>query len=1083
MSDRSLRLEVVLKALDQASRPIREIATKNRTLVKELRDSRARLKELNDTQRRIGEFREMRTGLANTATKLADAQKKVKELAKSLREAGPPSQQMIAELAKARQASSKLGAAFKKQSASVDELRNRLGRAGVDTRNLSQHERTLRTDIAATTGAIDAQSRRLDALNTRQKRIADARAKMGATRGAAAEMAIGGYAARETGSHILNDLREPLAEAKKVQNERGRIQALGLGDQATQDAERYVRSMKSVGVSTSENMTLMRDAMSIFADEHHAQMVMPTLAKMKFANEAMFGAGQGHENEEKFMNMLKVIELRGGTKSEAKFKSEANMVQQVLSATGGRVGGDEWRNFIQTGKVAAKQMRQDAFYYQMEPLIQEMGGHAAGTGVQAAYSNLMQGKTTVRASKRLVELGLVDKKDVEYTTTGTVKRIKPGALMQGDLFNASPFEWMEKVLLPKLKAKGITSDAKILEEFSTIMTNGNGANLFATMYMQREQIHKNEKLNRGAYGIDKLHELGQKQTEGKELIALEKVRNLRTVIGEQVLPVYNRALELTTSVLERLLGFAKEYPNFTRAVAVGAAGLGVLLAVLGTLTIALAGILGPLAIVRFSMSMLGIQGGVFVRALGASAGALRGISRAASGAASGVTAAGRSTQSAASRIRTALSGAWQASSPRAAASSLRAYVASLAQRVPAACQAAKAAVRQWGVSAVTAMKDGAGAARQYTVQVWRAVAAQAAATRAAAASRWTTARQYVARRGASGMAVDAARGGLNLVKGGTMGAINGVRAALGGLAQMFLFVGRVALMNPVGLAITAIALAAQLIWKYWEPIKAFFSGFWQGLTEGLRPLAPIFSGVLATLGAAFEPLKPVFDWLVDAVKSAWDWISRLLGPVDASKKSLDAATNAGKGFGAWLADIVVVAAQAAARFVEFGANMMSGLVNGIKSGLGSVKDAIESAGGSVIGWFKEKLGIHSPSRVFAALGGFTMAGLDQGLREGQDGPLSTVLEVGKRIVAAGAGIGITGAAIAGGAPLTVDNRPPLTVASAAARAPVAPAPITIQVYAAPGMDVQALAQEVRNVMRQEQAAQAARERSRLRDRD
>ncbi len=241
--------------------------------------------------------------------------------------------------------------------------------------------------------------------------------------------------------------------------------------------------------------------------------------------------------------------------------------------------------------------------------------------------------------------------------------------------------------------------------------------------------------------------------------------------------------------------------------------------------------------------------------------------------------------------------------------------------------------------------------------------------------------------------------------------------------------------------------------------------------------------MLATLGAAFAPLKPVFDWLVGAVKSAWDWITRLLGPVDASKKSLDAAASAGKGFGAWLADIVVVAAQAAARFVDFGANLMSGLVNGIKSGLGSVKDAIESAGGSVIGWFKEKLGIHSPSRVFAALGGFTMAGLEQGLREGQDGPLSTVLEVGKRIVAAGAGIGITGAAIAGGAPLTVDNRPPLTVASAAARAPVAPAPITIQVYAAPGMDEQALAQKVLQVMRQEQATQAARERSRLRDRD
>ncbi|RBJ69939.1 hypothetical protein C3L29_036990, partial [Pseudomonas sp. MWU12-2534b] len=161
-------------------------------------------------------------------------------------------------------------------------------------------------------------------LNTRQKRIADARAKMGAARGAAAEMAVGGYAARATGSHILNDLREPLGEAKKMRNERGRIQAYGLGDQATQDAERYVRSMKTPGVAMTDNMTLMRDAMSIFADEHHAQMVMPTLSKMKCANEAMFGASQGHENEEKFMDMLKVIELRGGATNEAKFTGEAN---------------------------------------------------------------------------------------------------------------------------------------------------------------------------------------------------------------------------------------------------------------------------------------------------------------------------------------------------------------------------------------------------------------------------------------------------------------------------------------------------------------------------------------------------------------------------------------------------------------------------------------------------------------------------------------------------------------------------------------------------------------------------------------
>ncbi|HDV6320584.1 hypothetical protein KGP65_02575 [Burkholderia multivorans] len=920
MSDRSLRLEVVLKALDQASRPIREITGRNRALVKDLRDTRTRLKELGDTQKRIGEFRELRRGMQETEAKARAAQERVRQLAQQMKAAESPTRALTREHQQAVRAAKALAGQLDQERQRLDGVRSSLAASGVSTRNLVEHQRALRSSIAETNATLTEHARRLDAMNNQQQRIAAARTKMGAMRGAAAEMAIGGYAARATGQHILADLREPLAEAKKIQNERGRILGLGLGERATQDAERYVRAMQTPGVAIADNMTLMRDAMSIFADEHHAQMVMPTLAKMKFANEAMFGADQGHENEEKFMNMLKVIELRGGTKSEAAFIKEANMVQQVLTATGGRVGGDEWRNFIQTGKVAAKQMRQDAFYYQMEPLIQEMGGHAAGTGVQAAYSNLMQGKTTVRAAKRLVELGLVDKKSVEYNAIGNVKRIKPGALIGGDLFNASPFEWMEKVLLPKLKAKGITSDAKILEEFSTIMTNGNGANLFATMYMQREQIHKNERLNRSAYGIDQLHALGQQQTEGKELIALEKVRNLRTVIGEQVLPVYNRALELTTSVLERLLGFAKEYPNFTRAVAIGAAGLGVLLAVLGTLTITLAAVLGPLAIVRFSMSMLGIQGGVLARALGA-------------------------------------------------------------------------------------------------------------------------------------------------------------------IARTLLFVGRVALMSPIGVVIAGIALAALLVVRYWEPIKAFFLGFWQGLADGLKPLAPLISQAFGILGAAFAPLAPLFVWLMGAAKGVWDWLTRLLPPVDASKKSLDAATGAGRAFGAWLADIIRGLADASMRFAEFGSNLMSGLVDGITNGLGAVKTAIQSAGDSVVGWFKERLGIHSPSRVFAALGGFTMAGLEQGLRNGQEGPLATVRELGKRIVATGAGIGLTGAAIAGSAPLSVDNRPPL-IAATAARAPASvPAPITINVYASPGMDANALAQKVLQVMRREQAAQAARERSRLRDRD
>ncbi|MCD4523049.1 hypothetical protein LRP76_31280, partial [Burkholderia pseudomallei] len=537
--DNALKLRVMFDMIDNFTKPLKNVLNSNKGLAQALKQARGELAELGKQQKAVASFREMRTGLAGTAEKLGEARTRVNGLATALRAADQPSRQMIADFEKAKQSAARLSIEHEKQSARVRELRAQLASTGIDTRQLAEHERTLRSNIAQTTAAMQTQTRQLEAMAEREKKLGAARGKMQALQGVAGGMAIGGYAARSTGAHALGDLREALDETKKIQNERARITALGLGDQATKDAEKYVRSMKMMGVSTSDNMTLMRDALSIFADEHHAQMVMPTLAKMKFANEAMFGAEDAHANEEKFMNMLKVIELRGGTKDEATFRNEANMVQKVLSATGGRVGGDEWRNFIQTGGVAAKQMRQDAFYYQMEPLIQEMGGHQVGTGLMSAYSNVYQGKTTVRAAQEMMKLGLLDKKNVEYNKIGMIKRIKPGALLGGDLFKASPLEWLEKVLLPQMAKKGVTDPDKVKDMISTIFTNRTAANLFSTMYMQSQQIHKNEKLNKGAYGIDKMHDLASKQTPGKELDARAKLRDLLNEIGERIAPMYN----------------------------------------------------------------------------------------------------------------------------------------------------------------------------------------------------------------------------------------------------------------------------------------------------------------------------------------------------------------------------------------------------------------------------------------------------------------------------------------------------------------------------------------------------------------
>jgi hypothetical protein len=197
-----------------------------------------------------------------------------------------------------------------------------------------------------------------------------------------------------------------------------------------------------------------------------------------------------------------------------------------------------------------------------------------------------------------------------------------------------------------------------------------------------------------------------------------------------------------------------------------------------------------------------------------------------------------------------------------------------------------------------------------------------------------------------------------------------------------------------------------------------------------------------------------------------------------------------------------------AKFMTLGSQIMQGMVDGITGSLGAVKDAITGAGGATIDWFKEKLGIHSPSRVFAELGGFTMAGLNQGLTENQAGPLSAVTSFAKQLTAVGAGITIgAGTAMAGTLPIDsqsplgrsipienqspfgrsipIDSRPPISAPAntTGGSAPSGGGQIIINVHPSPGMDAQMLAKlvatEVANVERQK----AARSRSRLGDKE
>ncbi len=77
---------------------------------------------------------------------------------------------------------------------------------------------------------------------------------------------------------------------------------------------------------------------------------------------------------------------------------------------------------------------------------------------------------------------------------------------------------------------------------------------------------------------------------------------------------------------------------------------------------------------------------------------------------------------------------------------------------------------------------------------------------------------------------------------------------------------------------------------------------------------------------------------------------------------------------------------------------------------------------STVGWFKEKLGIHSPSRVFGELGGF----ITQGAAIGMEAEQHRIAKAAVGIAAlAATSFAAQGAQAAGGPGVTFDTRPAL----------------------------------------------------------
>lgn len=218
-------------------------------------------------------------------------------------------------------------------------------------------------------------------------------------------------------------------------------------------------------------------------------------------------------------------------------------------------------------------------------------------------------------------------------------------------------------------------------------------------------------------------------------------------------------------------------------------------------------------------------------------------------------------------------------------------------------------------------------------------------------------------------------GALLLILGPLGIALNGVAllfgflgSTAGGIKSLFMLAGgaraassafnllKLTLLGlPIGWVIAAIIALAAIIYKFWGPIKSFFSGFWDGLTDGLGSVKTSFS-------STFEPILSILQPVINVLKQLLNGIKDLIEPMDSTSQE---AQDMGRIVGQVFAELIQLPARLIAALMnipktlasigasffnagrEWGANLVKGLSETTSSIGNWIKGKLPSwAGGS-----------------------------------------------------------------------------------------------------------------------------------------
>lgn len=167
----NVKLQVLLRAVDQASRPFKSIRTASKSLSGDIRETQKSLRELNGQASRIEGFRKTSAQLAVTGHALEKARQEAEALTTQFKNTERPTRAQAKVLESAKRAAEDLQAKYNRLTDSVKRQQRELAVVGINTRNLARDEQGLKNRISETTAQLNRQRDALARVSAQQAKL------------------------------------------------------------------------------------------------------------------------------------------------------------------------------------------------------------------------------------------------------------------------------------------------------------------------------------------------------------------------------------------------------------------------------------------------------------------------------------------------------------------------------------------------------------------------------------------------------------------------------------------------------------------------------------------------------------------------------------------------------------------------------------------------------------------------------------------------------------------------------------------------------------------------------------------------